>query len=58
MMKEIVKRAPLVVKSRVIPDVVVRKWRDAIAGVEGDVADIMKQEDMEKEVRWGSRVGL
>ena len=51
LLKEIVKKAKIPAKSRVIPQEVVVRYRDRIRKLEGDIKSILKEEQEEKEVR-------
>eukprot|EP01029_Cantina_marsupialis_P012705 TRINITY_DN27_c0_g1_i1.p1 TRINITY_DN27_c0_g1~~TRINITY_DN27_c0_g1_i1.p1 ORF type:complete len:782 (-),score=291.69 TRINITY_DN27_c0_g1_i1:1007-3352(-) len=51
MMKEIVKRATMNVRSRKIPANVVEKWRNSIQSRQKDVVEVMEAERIEKEAR-------
>eukprot|EP00123_Amoebidium_parasiticum_P017680 comp23942_c6_seq1/m.42330 comp23942_c6_seq1/g.42330 ORF comp23942_c6_seq1/g.42330 comp23942_c6_seq1/m.42330 type:complete len:839 (-) comp23942_c6_seq1:320-2836(-) len=47
-LKEVVKNATEPVRSRVVPNPVIEKYRARIEGMEGDIKDIMRQEREEK----------
>lgn len=51
MMKEIVKRAALNVRSRAVPPEVISQYRDQIDGWEEDVERVLQQERVEREMR-------
>eukprot|EP00057_Strongylocentrotus_purpuratus_P019942 XP_011674416.1 PREDICTED: probable ATP-dependent RNA helicase DDX27 [Strongylocentrotus purpuratus] len=51
MLKELVKRAKNPVKSRIIPQGVVAKYRDKIASLEEDIEEVLRLEREEKEMR-------
>ncbi|XP_041453947.1 probable ATP-dependent RNA helicase DDX27 [Lytechinus variegatus] len=51
MLKELVKRAKNPVKSRIIPQGVVTKYRDKIASLEEDIEEVLRLEKEEKEMR-------
>ncbi|XP_072013558.1 probable ATP-dependent RNA helicase DDX27 [Amphiura filiformis] len=51
MLKEIVKRARNPVKSRVVPQGVIQKYRDKIESMEKDVYKVLKLEQAERELR-------
>eukprot|EP00455_Lapot_gusevi_P014352 TRINITY_DN17136_c0_g4_i1.p1 TRINITY_DN17136_c0_g4~~TRINITY_DN17136_c0_g4_i1.p1 ORF type:complete len:508 (-),score=193.60 TRINITY_DN17136_c0_g4_i1:19-1464(-) len=51
LLKEVVKRAPAGVKSRVIPAEVIAEYKEKIQNMESDVSAIFNQEHMEKEIR-------
>merc|ERR1712014_365918 len=50
-LKDVVKAATFPVKSRIIPQEVIQKFRDKIAKMETDVDEIIKMEQEEKELR-------
>lgn len=49
-LKEIVKKAKFPAKSRVIPSEVIEKYKGKIETLEKEIADIIKQEEEEKQV--------
>ncbi|XP_038068012.1 probable ATP-dependent RNA helicase DDX27 [Patiria miniata] len=51
LLKDIVKKANNPVKSRVVPQDVVQKYRDKIASMEEDIEEVMRLEEEEKEIR-------
>lgn len=51
LLKEVVKRAPAGVKSRSLPDAVIAQFQHSIETNEANVAEIGRQERMEKEMR-------
>ncbi|XP_022082251.1 probable ATP-dependent RNA helicase DDX27 [Acanthaster planci] len=51
LLKDIVKKANNPVKSRIVPQDVVQKYRDKIASLEEDIGEVMRLEEEEKEMR-------
>ena len=49
-LKEIVKSAKCPPKNRVIPGEVIEKYKSKISSLEGEIRDILKQEEEEKQV--------
>ena len=49
-LKEVVKQAKVPPKSRVVSPSVVEKYKEKIKSIENEIAEIMKQEEEEKEV--------
>lgn len=54
-LKEIVKRSPMSVKSRTIPSTQIEKWKIAISAMEKDIKLISKQEKLQSEVDEANR---
>ena len=50
MLKELVKKAKVPAKSRVVPQDVVIRYRDKIRGLASDIKTILKEEKEEREV--------
>ncbi|XP_050395180.1 probable ATP-dependent RNA helicase DDX27 [Patella vulgata] len=51
MLKEVVKKAVTPLKVRIVPQEVISKYRDEIASMEGDISQIMLEQQEEKELK-------